>query len=286
MSRSRRKPGFTLIELLVVIAIIALLVSILVPSLRRARQLALVSVCASNLRGTGSMLHVYASEQGEWPTNEAPELNTWYYRYRTRSATGMLYINQMLGADGWRQEGYRCPERLISGNDILGYVPREGSNWTWACRVSSYHALEFDASEVPNGRRGWYSFQGPLREYPVGVPFDDQACTWWDVYANAWDLWGDAWRNNNSISPEVPVFRESPTNSPNFYARSEGPRVISYCPALVRVDGGSPYVWWHEWRAPHMDKPLTAPDGTPAVTAPADSRNYLFSDGHAEFIDY
>ena len=43
--------GFTIIELLVVVAIISLLVSILVPSLRRAMTLARTSVCMSQLRG-------------------------------------------------------------------------------------------------------------------------------------------------------------------------------------------------------------------------------------------
>ena len=49
-----RPKGFTLIELLVVVAIIALLVSILVPSLTQARKITLRTVCASNLH----QLHV------------------------------------------------------------------------------------------------------------------------------------------------------------------------------------------------------------------------------------
>jgi len=57
---SRR--GFTLIELLVVIAIISLLVSILLPSLNRAKDLANRVVCMSQLRAQGTAIHIYASD--------------------------------------------------------------------------------------------------------------------------------------------------------------------------------------------------------------------------------
>ena len=65
-----KRKGFTLIELLVVVAIIALLISILLPSLSRARELAKRAVCASNLRGIGQGMHIYANDNREWfPTH-------------------------------------------------------------------------------------------------------------------------------------------------------------------------------------------------------------------------
>ena len=55
------RRGFTLIELLVVIAIIALLVSILVPSLSEAQWMTKVTMCQSNLHYVGVAVGVYIS---------------------------------------------------------------------------------------------------------------------------------------------------------------------------------------------------------------------------------
>jgi len=64
-SATRPSPGFTLIELLVVISIIALLISILLPALRQARDSARIVQCMSNQRQIGIVMNTYANENSE-----------------------------------------------------------------------------------------------------------------------------------------------------------------------------------------------------------------------------
>jgi len=54
--------GFTLIELLVVIAIIAILMAIITPALRKARESTRETVCKSNLRGVGLGVLLYLQD--------------------------------------------------------------------------------------------------------------------------------------------------------------------------------------------------------------------------------
>ena len=66
------KRAFTLIELLVVIAIIALLLAIISPALKKAKEAARRIQCRSDLKTIGLSLKIYAEENnGNLPLNEA-----------------------------------------------------------------------------------------------------------------------------------------------------------------------------------------------------------------------
>jgi prepilin-type N-terminal cleavage/methylation domain-containing protein len=121
----KRFKGFTLIELLVVIAIIALLISILLPSLSRARELSKRLVCAANVKGIGTTGKIYANENQErWMTPP--------FRRGSIDTGGIDYVNDAATSVDGGDVG-EIQERRTQTNSEAANAPNAGSK---SCSVT------------------------------------------------------------------------------------------------------------------------------------------------------
>jgi prepilin-type N-terminal cleavage/methylation domain-containing protein len=138
--------GFTLVELLVVIGIIALLISILLPALTKARRAAKIVACSSNLRQIGMGMQLYAqNNHGWWPLSVAPN----------------GYVNGY--GDGPGLEMMLAPYTGAKA-DVLSTGPKAKyvAGGIWICPESSIRKV---SSTDPN----WQSrYASDIAENPIG----------------------------------------------------------------------------------------------------------------------
>ncbi len=164
----KQRAGFSLIELLVVIAIIAILASLLLPSLARAKGSAHLAKCASNLRQISLACSMYVGDFNAYPPfaeviaePSETNLHTWPEKMAP-------YI-----AATWADPVYRCP--AISRTNRGGGLREPFLTWRYA--TGSYDINGFGVGlNTTYGLTDWYRSGAPafrgVKESDVRVPSD------------------------------------------------------------------------------------------------------------------
>jgi prepilin-type processing-associated H-X9-DG protein/prepilin-type N-terminal cleavage/methylation domain-containing protein len=123
----KNKRNFTLVELLIVIAIIALLMTILLPSLNKCRELAKAGGCLSNARQLITGALSYTSDYGGWmPVQNDAASHTGYWKLLLSPYLGMSSSLNVISS-ALSQKAFKCPSFTLLGPGGYGWNSSTGN---------------------------------------------------------------------------------------------------------------------------------------------------------------
>lgn len=158
------KKSFTLIELLVVVAIIAILASLLLPALSKARSSARAVTCVNNMKQAGTGLYLFAEDNDDalatfFFTNTIANKVYWP-NYGSNSGTKKFhsddagYIEPYLGDN---DSSYICPASELP--DTFGF------NATYSSRRGTYQGFTFAAYSMRKFSDNWVYHRNNDKQY-------------------------------------------------------------------------------------------------------------------------
>ncbi len=160
MNYKHKNSGFTLVELLVVVSIIALLVSILLPSLGGARQMTLRVLCAGNMRQIDLAMNMYLHDYNDtYPCAQDPvSSDPYYWLWMGRGWRGFVkpFFNTKVTKDN--------PSVLFCPGDQAEKDKYEATSYAYS--MSFYHSPE--QIDAMNATADTYSNPQPFVAQQVG----------------------------------------------------------------------------------------------------------------------
>lgn len=240
MCKRKRITGFTLVELLVVIAIIALLMSILMPALRRVKMQAQEVACRNNTRQIGLIIYMYLEE------NDFYMPHLYEYDYGTINGVDYGHNNTMCNGYLWSDPSYYVAAPMDSPDDTMVtwpiLVPEENRN------VKTYWGCAFKEFVKDTKVFGCPAFKNALEMMDVDKLY---GCDVGAFYDSAFAINGYLdWININSIKNHGEVIVASDHVEPRIeQADDSGNTNDMFCPGtagepLTHYTKGSRTSWY------------------------------------------